>query len=153
MTSSLVHSLVPAHKFLEGDVVTIRCAHGDTVLYPLAEIEMVVSGLPVKVEAAVSDTLPVGVLLETDVPELTKLLGAEFSKSEQQGDAMVVVARAKAKRKLEEDILQREREISSPEQNQLHWRTWVQQRWRNKAHPRSRHPRRRQHRRQIREDN
>ena len=39
--------------------VTIRCAHGDTVLYPLAEVEMVVDGIPLQVEAAVSDTLPV----------------------------------------------------------------------------------------------
>ena len=25
--------LVPAHKYLEGDTVTIRCAHGDVTLY------------------------------------------------------------------------------------------------------------------------
>ena len=30
--------LVPQEKILEGDVATIRCAHGDTVLYPLANI-------------------------------------------------------------------------------------------------------------------
>ena len=28
--------LVPAGKIIEGDVVTIRCTHGDTVLYPVA---------------------------------------------------------------------------------------------------------------------
>lgn len=64
-------SLVPQHKFLEGDAVTIRCTHGDTVLYPLANIKMEVYGLPIKVEAAVSETLPVSVLLGTHVPELT----------------------------------------------------------------------------------
>ena len=30
--------LVPQEKILDGDVATIRCAHGDTVFYPLAKI-------------------------------------------------------------------------------------------------------------------
>ena len=57
--------LVPTTKRVEGDAVTIRCAHGDTgdtVLYPLANVELV------------SDTLPVSVLLGTDVLELDTLL-------------------------------------------------------------------------------
>ena len=37
--------LVPPEKIIEGDVATIRCAHGDTVLYPLANIEMKVNDL------------------------------------------------------------------------------------------------------------
>ena len=132
-------SLVPAHKFLEGDAVTIRCAHGDTVLYPLTEIEMAVSGLPVKVEAAVSDTLLVGVLLGTDAPELSTLLGAEVNKPEEQGAAMVVVTRAQAKKKLEEEILRRER--SSLGRVQPHWRIRVHQRRMSRTHLTTRHPR------------
>lgn len=69
--------LVPTTKRVEGDVVTIRYAHGDTgdtVLHPHANVELVVDGIPLQVEAAVSDTLPVSVLLGTDVPELDTLL-------------------------------------------------------------------------------
>ena len=38
-SQTMVHAdLVPPEKFLEGDAATIQCAHGDTVLYPLANI-------------------------------------------------------------------------------------------------------------------
>ena len=57
-----------------GDAVTIRCAHGDTVLYPLAALELVVDGISIPVEAAVSESLPVPVLLGRDVPQLASLL-------------------------------------------------------------------------------
>ena len=103
-------ALVPQSKFLEGDAVTIKCAHGDTVLYPLAEVEMEVDGVHIKVEAAVSDTLPVAVLLGTDVPQLTQLLGEELKTPSEQADAMVVVTRARAKQQLEEEICRREKE-------------------------------------------
>ena len=46
--------LIPEGKIIEGDAVTIRCAHGDTVLYPVAQLELEVEGLPLYVEAAVS---------------------------------------------------------------------------------------------------
>ena len=72
---TLVHQdLVPRAKFKEGEVVAIRCAHGDTVLYPLAEISLDIGGRLITVEAAVSDTLPMAVLLGTDTPELPELL-------------------------------------------------------------------------------
>ena len=46
---TLVHSeLVPREKILEGSVTTICCAHSDTLLYPLAELEI-----------QVADTLPI----------------------------------------------------------------------------------------------
>jgi len=69
-------NLVPESKVLEGDVVTIRCAHGgDMVLYPVAQLDLEIEGRPVCVKAAVSKTLLVPVLLGTDVPELSQLLG------------------------------------------------------------------------------
>jgi len=38
---TLVHqSLVPDKKIQEGEAIAIRCAHGDTVLYPLAEVSL-----------------------------------------------------------------------------------------------------------------
>ena len=105
--------LVPANKFLEGDVVTIRCAHGDVTLYPLAQVNMEIGGVPIKVEAAVSEKLPVSVLLGTDVPQLSTLLGTEIKQAESTDGAMVVVTRAQARRQLEEGILRREKEICS----------------------------------------
>ncbi len=64
-------SLVPEEdKFIEGCAVAIRCAHGDTVLYPLAKVSVEVDGRLMEVEAAVSNTLPMSVLFGTDNPEL-----------------------------------------------------------------------------------
>ena len=59
--------------------VTLRCAHGDTVLYPLAEVNISVGGLAFVVRAAPSETMPVSVLLGTDVPELGQLLHKNVS--------------------------------------------------------------------------
>ena len=69
--------LVPQHKIFEGNAVMVRCAHGDTVLYPLVDVELEMNGQSIHVEAAVSESLPVAVLLGTDVPELYQLLGRE----------------------------------------------------------------------------
>lgn len=54
--------LVDGEKTMVGQAVTVRCAHGDTVLYPLAQVELNVEGIAVQVEAAVSDSLPVSVV-------------------------------------------------------------------------------------------
>ena len=68
---NMVHKTwVPPHNLKEGNAVTIRCAHGDTVLYPLADVNMEV----ITVEAAVSETLPAALLLGTDVPFKMKIL-------------------------------------------------------------------------------
>ena len=69
--------LVPPRKFLEGDAVTIQCAHGDTVLYPLANVAIQVEGLEIEVEAAISNKLPVAVLLGKEVLEFAQLLGGK----------------------------------------------------------------------------
>ena len=92
--------------------MTIRCAHGDTVLYPLADIELEIDGLPIKVEAVVSETLPGAVLLGRDVPELTQLLGAK-DESQEPEEVMVVVTRAQARQHLEEELLRKEQEVIS----------------------------------------
>ena len=49
------------------------CAHGDTMLYSLAKMPMAVVGKPIEVEAAMSDQLPVGVLLGMDTSQLPEL--------------------------------------------------------------------------------
>ena len=71
----VLEKFVPREKILEGEAVIICCAHGDTVLYPLAEVDIKVDGRRLTVEAAVSKTLPMDVLLGTDVPELAEMLG------------------------------------------------------------------------------
>ena len=57
--------------------VTVQCAHGDAVEYPVATVEIRVQGRKVTVEVAVSDKLPHSVLLGTDVPELVSWLKKE----------------------------------------------------------------------------
>ena len=107
---TMVHrALVPGHKYLEGDAVTIRCAHGDTVLYPLAKIDMAVDGMPIKVAAAMSETLPVPVLLGTDVTELTQLLGGADSELGKSEDVMGVVTGAQDWKQLKGEILRRKK--------------------------------------------
>ena len=103
-------NLVPESKIIEGDAVTIRCAHGDTVLYPVAQLELEVEGLPVCVEAAVSKTLPVPVLLGTDVAELHQLLGESIAYPQGE-NSMMVVTRTQAMRQLQEDVATRIKEL------------------------------------------
>ena len=75
----MVHeSNVPKDKILQGEAITIHCVHGDTVLYPLALVELEVAGRKVTMEAAVSKTLPTAVLLGTDVAELAEILGEDL---------------------------------------------------------------------------
>ena len=77
---TLVHrKLVPEEVLLKGKATMVCCAHGDTVLYHLAKVHMEVEGKPIEVEADVSDHLPVGVLLGTDVSQLPKLLTEQNS--------------------------------------------------------------------------
>ena len=66
-------NLVPQEKIIDREVVTICCAHVDTVLYPVVSVELEVEGRPITVEAAVLDTLPMAVLLGRDVPVLSDL--------------------------------------------------------------------------------
>ena len=104
--------LVPGHKLIEGDAVTIRCAHGDTILYPVAQLELQVDGIPVCVKAAVSESLPVQVLLGTDVPELNQLLRDSIM-SKQDDNCMMVVTHTKAMRQLQEETTTRSKEHES----------------------------------------
>ncbi len=101
---------MPAAKVVEGDAVAIRCAHGDTVLYPMALVAMVVDGIPLQVKAAVSETLPVSVLLGTDVPELGDLLGKHtLTKRPEVADVLMVTTRAQARRREADEDARTER--------------------------------------------
>ena len=59
---------------LAGEAVVVRCAHGESVRYPLADLEIDVQGKRFVVRAGVSDKLPVQLLLGRDAPELFSLL-------------------------------------------------------------------------------
>ena len=105
---TLVHQeLVPRGKMLEGEAVAIRCAHGDTVLYPLASLQVVVGTKSIQVRAAVLETLQVDVPLGTDVPELSELLHTVPC-----ADAMAVVTQGQRQQMLaeEEETHQKEQE-------------------------------------------
>ena len=136
-------NLVAMEKVIVGKVATITCAHGDTKVHPLAEVEVELDGVHLCVEAALSEELPVSVLLGTDVPELTCLLHATeagagvnlvnqeqvmvvMTRAKQQlEEVMVVMTRAKqqleqvmvvmtrAKQQLEEELIGKEKELLS----------------------------------------
>ena len=67
---------------------------GDTVLSLSAKVHMEVEGKPIEVEAAVSDRLPVGVLLGMDVSQLPDLLTQQNSEVGEPEKAMVIMTRA-----------------------------------------------------------
>ena len=58
---------VPEEKFVEGQAVSMQCAHGDVALYPIAEVELEMDGARFQVLTAISETWPVSVLLGTDL--------------------------------------------------------------------------------------
>ena len=110
--------LVPREKILEGEVVAIRCAHGDTVLYPIAQVDVTVGGQCLEVEAAVSETLPMSVLLGTDVSQLGRLLDNELIMAKSAGDhadadALAATTRSQKQRQETEELRRQEKEVSS----------------------------------------
>ena len=105
------HDLVPEDKLLEGEAVTICCAHGDTAVYPLAKVSLEVDGEDMEVEVAVVERLPMEVLLGTDSPQLKELLMKPKIVAE---GAMVMTrgaTRREKERKAKEERLQEESEV------------------------------------------
>ena len=64
--------LVSKDKILEGKSAVVRCAHGDTVLYPLVQVCTEVDGCVIN--TAASHTLSMAVLLGVDVPDLSSII-------------------------------------------------------------------------------
>ena len=74
---TLVHKdLVSKDSLLAGEAVAIRCAHGDTALCPLGQVQLEVEKQAM--EVTVADKLPMSVLLGIDIPLLSKLLSEEL---------------------------------------------------------------------------
>ena len=73
-TQSMVHKdLVPDDSILK-EHTAIRCAHGDSVIYPIAPIVVNIGGTRATIKAAISSTLPQPALIGWDAPEFFTLL-------------------------------------------------------------------------------
>ena len=88
---------VTEDNILDGEV-TIKCAHGDTISYPLAAVKITIGGKEIITEAAVSDTLPAAALLGWDIPELVELISDSNSipKPGQQQSLAAITRRQKS---------------------------------------------------------
>ena len=97
--------------------MTIRCACGDVIKYPLAEMEITVGGRQIRVEAGASDTLPTSVLLGVDVPEIQNLLreccADGLVHDEQVEKAWVVETRAQARLREQKAAIEKVKEMTS----------------------------------------
>ena len=77
--------LVSQDDILDGEV-TIQCAHGDVVSYPLAIVKITIGGKDVITQAAVSDSLPASALLGWDIPQLMTLVKGETTETDYEED-------------------------------------------------------------------
>ena len=108
---TLIHrKLVPEEVLLEGKATMVCCAHGATVLCHLAKVHMEVEGKPIEVEAAVSDRLPVGVLLATDVSQLPELLTKQNSGVGEPEKAMGIMTIAAVRKHKEQKVEEKQLE-------------------------------------------
>ena len=73
-SQTLVHSRFVSDSDLLEDQIELRCAHGDSIAYPIAKVSVQIGEQNYHVRAAVSSTLPRDVLLGKDVPDLLNLL-------------------------------------------------------------------------------
>ena len=94
--------LVGGSKIIEVAATTIKCVHGDNVLYPLADVAVEVEGLELTIRAAISDSLPMSVLLGTNVPEFGQLLHGNPASIHTEGTAHALVTTRTAPRRREE---------------------------------------------------
>jgi predicted aspartyl protease len=81
--------LVPEDK-LTNRQVSIRCAHGDILEYPVADVQIRMCDKEFTVKAGVSDRLPRSVLLGTDVPAWRDLLNGAIADDGVSPHALVV---------------------------------------------------------------
>ena len=102
--------------------------------YPLAVVELTVDGLPLTVEAALSDTLPMAVLLGRDVPELNELLGGRRAKklhdTTGKEEGMMVTTRYGARKRRELEEKRQEQGQDRTRRKQEH-RSWTMRRGRS----------------------
>ena len=106
---TIIHQdLVPSSKKVPAEAVTIRCSHGDIALYPLADICIEIEGIAFKVRAALSQTLPVSVLLGTDVPQLGELLTRPTPEMDLEEAMVVTRSQVRESKRREVERVQKE---------------------------------------------
>ena len=110
--TTMVHKALVDPTKLSKETVDIRCAHGDVVSYPTAEVSISVGKYAFSVEAAISEHLPVPVLLGRDVPDLHQLLG-ETPDSEVLEKVVAVTTRSQHRKEQQEDQHRRMTEVES----------------------------------------
>lgn len=104
---TLVHqALVAQEKIKTDDQLHIKCAHGDSALYPTANIEININGKLYHVRAGVSPTLPRPVLLGRDIGNLLEL-------AVQEQEAYAVLTRIQRRKKEKEEAAALAKEITS----------------------------------------
>ena len=110
--------LPPDHR--EDGEVTVRCAHGNTVAYPLTEVAVEIGSRQLVVTVGVSRTLPVPMLLWREVPDMMQLLEEDASPPEPQGpepeDVLAVTTRGQKRNQECEAALTRARELEDDAQ-------------------------------------
>ena len=123
-TTLVRKDLIPEEMI--GGEISIRCAHGDVVFYPLAEIEVEVGGRQLVVQAAVADKLPVSMLLGRDVPEMGRLLRKEGDVNVVPQKAMVVTRAQKRPWNVKQLLWKRKNDRMEP--NRIHLRDQILER-------------------------
>ena len=118
--SMIREDLLPPDHRVDGEV-TVRCAHGNTVVYPLTEVAVEIGSRQLVVTAGVSRTLPVPMLLGREVPDMMQLLEEEdASPPEPQGpepeDVLAVTTRGQKRNQEHEAALTRARELEDDAQ-------------------------------------
>lgn len=104
---TLVHQdLVTNERINENDQLQIKCAHGDSVVYPTANIEIKINDQIYHVRAGVSPTLPRPVLLGRDIGNLLELAVREQ-------EAYAVLTRIQKRKKEKEEATTLAKEMTS----------------------------------------
>ena len=105
-SQTILHAnLVPRERYVEGKSVKLRCAHGDIVTYPIADVELLVDDCLMEIQAAVSETLPESALLGKYIPGITQLLSSSVQD-------VLAVTRAQHRQQEAECKLRMEREVA-----------------------------------------
>ena len=118
-TQTLVHSKLVTDEDILDDEVTIKCAHGDTVAYPLAAVKINIAGKNIVTTAAVSKTLPASVLLGWDIPEFLTYVTEITPQERPEEEALAVVTRRQRKELQNQTEQEEARSQATPTQIEL----------------------------------
>ena len=106
--------LVTEENLIPGEAVTVLCAHGDMVLYPLARVTINMEGIETEVKAAVLQSLLVSVLLGTDTAQLEQLLQSNLLALHMSSlEKALVTTRGQSRQQAEEEREQQKCEARS----------------------------------------